>query len=309
MTSIQKNAMKRKVHFDRDNLALVGHLYTPEHFDENGHYPAVIVQGSFSSVKEQMSGTYAQKFADQGFVALAFDYAHYGESAGEPRQFESPAEKLSDLQAAVTFLSNLPYVDAVGMVGVCTSGGNAAYLGATEPRLGALATVAAFLPGPALFNLMYGEDALAQQKAEAATARRKYQATGEVDIIPAYSETDPTAVNYGPEGSFDYYLNTSRGNVPEYKNESALMGLEQFLEFDPVSQASAITVPTMIVHSDESAFPDEARKLFEGIQGEKELVWGDGNHYDYYDSPPQIDNAVANVGRFFRTHLAANPST
>jgi fermentation-respiration switch protein FrsA (DUF1100 family) len=199
-------------------------------------------------------------------------------------------------------------VEAVGMVGVCTSGGNAAYLGAAEPRIKALATVAAFLPGPALYNLMYSEEGVAQRKAEAADSRRKYEQTGEVDFVPAYSETDQSAVNYGPAGSFDYYLNETRGNLPEYRNESALMGLEEFLEFDPVSKASAITTPTMVVHSDESAFPDEAKKLYEGIQGEKELVWADGNHYDYYDSPAQIDNAVANVTRFFRTHLAEEPA-
>ncbi len=72
-----------------------------------------------------------------------------------------------------------------------------------------------------------------------------------------------------------------------------------------MSQAPQITAPTMVVHSDESAFPDEAKKFYEGIAGEKELVWGSGNHWDYYDSPAQIDNAVANVTRFFRTHLAA----
>src|SRR4051794_29331099 len=300
--------MKCQINFERDGLTLVGDLFTPVCFDEGGRYPAVIVQGSFSSVKEQMPGTYAEKFAEQGCVALAFDYAHYGESAGEPRQLESPAEKLSDLQAAVTYLTGLPYVHAVGMVGVCTSGGNAAYLGAAEPRIKALATVAAFLPGPALYNLMYGEEGVTQRKAEAAESRRKYEETGEVDFVPAYSETDPTAVNYGPAGSFDYYLNESRGNIHEYRNESAVMGLEQFLEFDPISQASAITTPTMVVHSDESAFPDEAKKLYEAIQGEKELVWADGNHYDYYDSPKQIDNAVANVARFFRTHLAEEPA-
>ena len=38
--------------------------------------------------------------------------------------------------------------------------------------------------------------------------------------------------------------------------------------------------------------------------GEKELVWADGTHCDYYDSQARIDNAVANVTRFFRTHLA-----
>src|SRR4051812_21466617 len=174
--------MKRKINFGRDGLTLVGNLFTPENFDENGHYKAVIVEGSFTSVKEQMPGTYAHKFADHGFVALAFDYGHYGESAGEPRQLESPDEKLRDLQAAVSYLTGLPYVQAVGMVGVCTSGGNAAYLGAAEPRLNALATVAAFLPSPALFSMMYGEAGVAQRKQAAADARRKYEATGEVDF-------------------------------------------------------------------------------------------------------------------------------
>ncbi len=295
--------MQLKITFDRDGLTLVGNLFTPDNFAETGHYQAVIVQGSFSSVKEQMPGTYAQKFADQGFVALAFDYAHYGASAGEPRQLESPAEKLRDLQAAVTYLTGLPYVQAVGMVGICTSAGNAAYLGAAEPRIKALATVAAFLPSPTLYELMLGAEALAQRKTGAVASRRKYEQTGEVDFVPAYSETDPSAASYGPAGSFDYYLNESRGNVPAYRNESAVMSMTAILEFDPLSQASAITTPTMVVHSDESAFPDEAKKLYEGIKGEKELVWGDGNHYDYYDSEAQISNAVANVTRFFRTHL------
>jgi uncharacterized protein len=266
--------VKRKVTFDRDGLTLVGNLFTPEGFDDGGRYQAVIVQGSFTSVKEQMAGTYAQKFAEQGFVALAFDYSHYGESAGEPRQLESPPEKLRDLQAAVTYLAGLPFVQAIGMVGVCTSAGNAAYLAAAEPRVAALATIAAFLPGPALYNLMYGEEALARRKQASADSRRKYEQTGEADFIPAYSETDPSAVNYRPAGSYDYYLNETRGNVPEYRNESALMGLEQFLEFDPLRKASAITTPTMVVHSDGSAFPDEAKRFYERIRGEKELGLG-----------------------------------
>ena len=64
------------------------------------------------------------------------------------------------------------------MVGVCTSGGNTAYLGASEPRLKALATVAAFLPGPDLYNMMNGEEALAERKRDSALSRRKYEKTG-----------------------------------------------------------------------------------------------------------------------------------
>ncbi|MFF9819465.1 alpha/beta hydrolase [Streptomyces sp. NPDC014006] len=153
--------MNRKITFDRDGLTLVGNLFTPDDLDENGRYPAVIVQGSFTSVKEQMAGTYAAKFAKQGFVALAFDYAHYGESEGQPRQYESPTEKLSDLKAAVTYLTDLPYVEAVGMVGVCTSASNAVYLAAQDPRLKALATIAGFLVNEDVFTATYGEDGMA----------------------------------------------------------------------------------------------------------------------------------------------------
>ncbi len=64
--------MKSKVTFDRDDLTLTGDLYTPADFDDSSQYPAVIVQGSFTSVKELMPSIYAEKFAEQGFVALAF---------------------------------------------------------------------------------------------------------------------------------------------------------------------------------------------------------------------------------------------
>jgi hypothetical protein len=40
-------------------------------------------------------------------------------------------------------------------------------------------------------------------------------------------------------------------------------------------------------------------------RGEKELMGGDGNHYDYSDSPAQIDSAVAHVSLFFHSPLAA----
>jgi fermentation-respiration switch protein FrsA (DUF1100 family) len=290
--------MKRKISFKRDGLTLVGNLFTPENFDEKGHYNAIIVEGSFTSVKEQMPGTYAQKFAKEGFVALAFDYSHYGESKGKPRQLESPAEKLSDLKAAVSYLTSLPYVKAVSMVGVCASAGLTAYLAADDDRIKSIATVAAFLPSPTLFSLMYGEAGIAQRRQAGAAAKLKYEKTGEETIIPAYSETDQSAVNFGPKGSFDYYLNKKRGDVPEYKNEFAVMAWDTMLSFDPISKASGVKVPAIVIHSDESAFPENARKFYSELQGPKELVWADGNHYDYYDSPAQINNAVKNVTRF-----------
>lgn len=298
--------LKNRITFDRDGLTLVGNLFTPDDFDVNGHYRAVIVQGSFTSVKEMMAGTYAEKFAEQGFVALSSDYAHYGESEGLPRQREVPAEKLADLKAAVTFLEDLPYVDAVGMVGVCTSASNAVYLAAEDPRVKGLATIAGFLVNPDVFTATYGEEGVVTRREQAAAAKKKYDETGEQTLITVYSETEPDAANYAPiPGAYDYYNNPERGNVDQYINKLDVQTWADWLDFDALGEAGRITTPTIVVHSDESALPANAKALHEAVKGEKELVWSDGNHWDYYDTPMQVDNAVKNVTRFFHTHLAA----
>ncbi|WP_155463092.1 alpha/beta hydrolase [Duganella radicis] len=296
--------MTRKVRFKSDNLTLVGNLFTPENFDESGNYKAVVVAGSFTSVKEQMAGTYGQKLAENGFVALAIDYSHYGESEGQPRQYESPAEKLRDLKAAVTYLSSLPYVQGVGMVGVCTSAGNAAYLAADDARVKALATVAAFLPGPALINRVFGEAEIARRRAAGAAAKLTYEQTGEQILVPAYSNADQFAVNYNPAATYDYYFNEARGGVPQWRNEFAVMSYGPWLDFSPLDKAPAIKIPTLVVHSDGAAFPEQAKEFYTLLGGVKELAWGDGTHFDYYDQATQADFAIQSIAGFFRKQLS-----
>jgi len=59
-----------------------------------------------------------------------------------------------------------------------------------------------------------------------------------------------------------------------------------------------------VFESLESKVGDTIIRLYEKFNGPKELVWADGNHFDYYDSPTQIDNAVQNVTRFFNQYLS-----
>lgn len=125
-----------------------------------------------TSVKEQMAGTYAEKLAEKGFIAFAFDYRNYGESEGQPRQYEDPALKLRDQESAVTYLLSLPYVKAVGALGVCTSGGNMAYLAADDKRVKAVAIAAAHLSDPSNVSSFYASigknvDSLRKAGAEA----------------------------------------------------------------------------------------------------------------------------------------------
>src|SRR5262249_62083491 len=86
---------------------------------------AVVTTGPLTSVKEQVTGAYARALAERGFAAVSFDHRTFGESEGQPRQFEQPEGKTADVSAAVTALMadertrSLPVV----AVGVCAGAG------------------------------------------------------------------------------------------------------------------------------------------------------------------------------------------
>src|SRR3954453_11350859 len=105
MTFTQTN-----VSFDSAGLTIAGHLYTPDLASTTSQ--AIVVGHPGGGVKEQAAGLYAARLAERGYVALAFDATYQGESEGEPRGLEDPAQRVEDIRAAVTFLSTLDGIDA-----------------------------------------------------------------------------------------------------------------------------------------------------------------------------------------------------
>lgn len=131
----------RKVIFhNRYNITLVGDLYTPK--SASGKLPAIAVCGPYGAVKEQSSGIYAQKMAERGFIALAFDPSFNGESGGEPRHLTSPEIFTEDFSAAVDYLSVQDFVDAdhIGIMGICAFGSFALNAAQIDTRINATAT-------------------------------------------------------------------------------------------------------------------------------------------------------------------------
>ncbi|MEL7248611.1 MAG: alpha/beta hydrolase [Bacteroidota bacterium] len=293
--------MKAVSFYSGDNN-LQGHLYLPANFNENEKYAAVVVGGSLTSVKEQMAGTYAEKLAQNGLVALAFDFSNYGESEGAIRQFEDPQQKSHDLSAAISYLEELPYVRGTGALGVCTAGGNVAYLAAEDDRLQAAVIVAAWLPNEEVLPLLYGgQEQVNQLRIVGQIAVKKHQETGVNEIILAYHNTDTTASHTGP---MEYYMDKKRGGgVTEWQNAFSVMSWEPWLSFDPMSKAAKINTPFMMIHSDGSALPENAKQFFEQLTGPKELVWGNGYHFDYYDQPTQVEMAVQQASEFLKKQI------
>jgi uncharacterized protein len=92
--------------FFRGELRLAGELFrNTDRLDIT--QPAIIVTGSWLTVKEQMPNTYALRLAERGYTVFTFDFTGFGESQGDPRQAEIPDRKIADLIAAADFVSTL----------------------------------------------------------------------------------------------------------------------------------------------------------------------------------------------------------
>lgn len=295
---------REKVRFPSGNSFVVGHLYRPMKYGPGSRFPAVVIAGSLTSVKEQMAGIYAAEMAQRGYIALAIDYRHYGESGGEPRQFEDPEAKAEDLVSAVSYLAARDDVrrGSIGLIGICTSGGTVLYAATRDERIRAVASVASHFAEPSITPSLYGgAEGVAQRRAAGRAARATYERTGRSATILAYHNTDRSASHVGP---MDYYMDPKRGaGVREWKNEFAVMSWEPWLDFDPVSGASKVTAPTIIIHSDGCALPDQARKVHQRLKGPKTLHWTSGEHFAFYDGPEKVGEAADVIDAHFAKYL------
>jgi uncharacterized protein len=265
--------------------------------------PAVMVIGSWLTVKEQMAATYGRKLAEAGCTAFTFDFSGFGESHGEPRQAEIPSRKIGDIQAAANFLRGMAFVDPdrVGCVAICASAQYALAALAQGAAIRSFASVAGWYHDRSSVASFYGGEAGVERRlARAHEALEKYARSGEVLLAPAYADGDERA---GMHFRLDYYARPDRGAVPAWKNEMAEMTWFYWFTFDGLSAADRVSTPSLFVHSDGCVFPEHVRQVHARVKGPKKLVWARGEQIDFYDQRDQVDAAVAAVTRWFADTL------
>lgn len=286
--------------FESMGETIVGTLFMPAGATPERPVPVVIIDGPWTQVKEQVGYQYARRFPDLGLAALAIDHRYWGKSGGEPRHFESTSAKVEDLQAAISFLEGVPEVGrGTALLGVCAGAGNVALTAATDDRVKAVATVAAWLQHPSTTPLFYGgAEGIAQRVQSAERAIAAFEETGEMNYVAAY---DP-AENSGAAMFFpsEYYGSAARGRVPAWDNSFAVAGWKEWLELNVIDGvAERIKAPVLMVHSDGSALPDNVKRFYDALPSPKTLVWAEGEHTGFYDQDTLVAFATNAVGRFF----------
>jgi uncharacterized protein len=124
---------------------------------------------------------------------------------------------------------------------------------------------------------------------------------GQPSMVPAYEEGNDRA---GMFIHLDYYASPKRGRVPSWRNEMSEETWLHWLTFDGIFAAERLTLPTLFVHGDECALPENVRRIHDTMPGSKRLVWHPGFQVDYYDRPDLVELSVAEATAHFRDHLA-----
>lgn len=308
---IANNDIMKKINFKSEGLNIVGNLFYPPNYEEGNEYPVIVCSGSWTTVKEQMSGIYAKKFSKEGFITLVFDFRNYGESEGVPRAWENPEMKIQDIKNAVTYLKTLPEVDKnnIGAFGVCAGSMYTLIAASEDSAIKAVATTASWLHDAEAVKLFYGgEEGVHERITAAKAAKKKYAETGEFTYIKTISVTDTTAAMYG---EYDYYLNSNRGAIPQWSaDQFAVATWEDWLTLDPFPSAKNIEIPLLMIHSDGCVLPDYTRKYFEAVSSKnKELIWVDTalnspvHQFMFYDQEKEVNLAVEKTSNFFKEYL------
>lgn len=308
MADKNRGVSVQKVSFPNSTITVVGNLFLPANFDAKKKYAAIVVVHPFGGVKEQTSGLYAQRLAEQGFIALAYDASHYGESGGEPRLKEVPATRVEDVRSAVDYLSNHPQVDAsrIGALGICTGGAYAINAAQTDTRIKAVAGVSVFDLGRARREGVGGTITYEERmkRLEEIGKQRTLEARGEpvrmVAVVPdtaeLFTESTPKLYREGYE-----YYRTPRAQHPNSPNRYIFTSLGLQMAFFPFEQIETISPrPLLLVAGSEADTLYFSQDAYDKAKEPKELFRIPGaSHIDLYDRPQYVGPVVAKLKEFF----------
>ncbi|GGA60155.1 alpha/beta hydrolase [Pelagibacterium lentulum] len=306
----------RSVTFKNKTWDVAANLHVPNDFDETQKYPAIVVAHPISSCKEQTAAIYASRLAELGYVALAFDASTQGTSGGLGQYLEDPATRVEDFRCAADYLVTLDFVDEdrIGVLGICGGGGYAVNAAMTERRFKAVGTIVGANYGRLAREGDLSPDA-ALKAMEAISAQRTAEARGAETALTTYiPQSKAQLESYGIKDvdvveAVDYYT-TPRGQQPGSPNKLNVTSTGAAFNWDAFHLADKLlTQPLQVIvgGGQTGAFGSyrDGFDLFNRARSEKKniLVVPEATHYDLYDKPDCVDEAMKKLEVFYGENL------
>jgi len=304
-------------------LDIAANVYTPANYDPAKKYPAVVVAHPNGGVKEQVSGLFAQRLAELGYITIAMDAAYQGGSGGEPRNQDKPQFRTEDIHGAADFITHYPGVDAtrLGLLGICGGGGYSLQAAKVDKRFKSVATLSMFNSGRARRNGF--EDSATsttqQRLRQASEARAQEAAGGKVLYIgggPAATDAQIAAMPFEMyrEGTIYYersHMHPNSGASPNSGGTYTVSSLLDLMRWDATDQIELIDQPLLMMAGSKADSLYMTLDAFAKATGtkDKELFKVEGaTAIGTYWVPEHVNVEVNKLKAFYARTLASDPS-
>ncbi|MFL5867972.1 MAG: alpha/beta hydrolase [Thermoleophilaceae bacterium] len=290
---------RRDVSFESAGVRCAAWLYLP---DGEPPHPAVVMGHGFSAVRDQRLDAYAERFAAAGLACLVFDYRHFGDSEGEPRQLPDIGRQLDDWRAAIRFTRSQEELDAerVALWGSSFSGGHVVAVAAEDPRLRAVVSQVPFTKGLTAVLALGPRNSL---RLTAAALRDQWRALrGRPPFyVPAVGPPGSLAAMTAPEAEPGLAAVTSSDST--WVNRVAARVMLHVGGYRPYAKLSRVACPVLVVAADrDQTTPTQPAIRAAERAPNAELVRYPVGHFEIYVGEP-FERAVADETAFLRRHL------
>jgi len=259
--------MPETVTFYSEGVKVVADWYAAK----GDHRPVVVLCHGFTGVKGMVLPDVAERLAQAGYHALAFDYRFFGDSGGEPRGRIIPLEQVRDIRAAITYAQSRPEVDPqrVALWGTSFGGANAVYTTAHDPRVKCVVANISVMRGARWLRSSRGTEQWYQLLDRIEEDRRRRVLTGETkevnpfEIMPVDSDTIP-------------FIREHWAQVPNLPTSITFDTAEAVMEYDPQSVIHRISPRPLLmlaVERDQIVPNEETVEAFAEAKEPKKLVW------------------------------------
>jgi len=235
-------------------------------------------------------------------MVMTFDYKGWGESAGV-RSRLAPYSRVADVQAALTFLSTLPEVDAdhLGIYGTSYGGATVVWVGAIDPRIQCIVSVVGIGHGRRWMRSVRRPDEWYDLLDRACEDRTKRALTGESTFV----ERSEILL---PDRQSAELAAAARRQNPAAVNTLPLEYVDDTLGFNPEWVVDKIAPrPILFITTDNDRLvpPEESEHLYARADEPKKLVILKGyGHYEVYVEPAFSEVMCATLD-WYRTYLRA----
>ncbi len=292
--------MKRTVEFYSEGFKLCGDVYIPDGLSPGEKRAAVLLCHGYTGVKDLYLPDNARVLNEHGYVVMTFDYKGWGDSEGV-RSRLAPYSRVTDVQAAMTFLGMQPEVDSekIGLYGTSYGGATVVWVGAVDPRAKCIVSVVGVGHGARWMSRVRRVDEWFDLQERSAEDRKKRAATGKSE----YVERSEILL---PDRQSAELAAAARRNNPSAVNTIPLEYVDDTIGFNPewiVDKISPRPVLFITSDNDRLVLPEESEQLYAHAKEPKKLVVLKGpGHYEVYVEPAFSEVMKATM-EWYEEHL------